>query len=365
MRILLVEDNSGDARLLQLMLKESGSLTLEVTHANRLSTGLTYVAEMPIDVVVLDLSLPDSQGVETLVRMHEAAEWLPIVVLTSVEDEALGLALVQAGAQDYLVKGQVTGPLLTRALRYAAERKRTEEKLRSSFNLLRTLSRRLEGIREEERARIARELHDELGVGLTCFKIDLSRILAMMGDVVGSKESAKADAKIRSMIDDVDATITSVQRIVTELRPAMLDDLGLVAAIEWQAQDFQRRTGIICRCTAGEEDIHIDRERATVVFRICQEALTNVARHARATHVTIRFEEQIDALLLEVHDNGGGIPQEKIGAPDSLGLLGMRERAALFGGQIDIVGRPGEGTRIMLRLPGPKPDRPDTDTVRH
>jgi len=362
MRILLVEDNSGDARLLELMLKESGSLTLEVTHADRLSKGLAYVAAMPIDVVVLDLSLPDSQGVETLVRMHAAAEWVPIVVLTSVEDEALGLALVQAGAQDYLVKGQVTGPLLTRALRYAAERKRTEEKLRSSFNLLRTLSRRLEVIREEERARIARELHDELGVGLTCFKIDLTRILTMIADA-GSKEYAKADAKIRSMIEDVDLTITSVQRIVTELRPAMLDDLGLVAAIEWQAQDFERRSGIICRCTAGEEDVHVDRERATVVFRICQEALTNVARHAHATHVTIRFEEQADLLLLEVHDNGEGIPQEKISAPGSLGLLGMRERAALFGGQIDIIGRPGEGTRIILRLPGTKPSRQNADTV--
>jgi len=362
MRILLVEDNSGDANLLRLMLKESGSLTLEVTHADRLSKGLAYVVDMPIDVVVLDLSLPDSQGVETLVRMHAAAEWVPIVVLTSVEDEALGLALVQAGAQDYLVKGQVTGPLLTRALRYAAERKRTEEKLRSSFNLLRTLSRRLEVIREEERARIARELHDELGVGLTCFKIDLSRVLAMMGEA-GTKEYAKAEAKIRSMIEDVDVTITSVQQIVTELRPAMLDDLGLVAAIEWQAQDFERRSGIICRCSAGEDDVHVDRERATVVFRICQEALTNVARHAHATYVTIRFEEQADSLLLEVHDNGEGIPQEKIAAPGSLGLLGMRERAALFGGQIDIIGRPGEGTRIILRLPGTRPYRRDADTI--
>ncbi len=363
MHILLVEDNSGDARFLQLILKESGGLTLDVTHADRLSSGLKYDAERPIDLVVLDLSLPDSQGVETLVRMHAAAEWLPIVVLTSVEDEALGLALVQAGAQDYLVKGQVTGPLLTRALRYATERKRTEEKLRSSFNLLRTLSRRLEVIREEERARIARELHDELGVGLTCLKIDLSRIPALIGDAVSSQEYAKADAKIRSMIEDVDVTITSVQRIVTELRPAMLDDLGLVAAIEWQAQDFQRRSGIVCRCTAGEEDIHVDRERATVVFRICQEALTNVARHAHATHVTIRFEEQADSLLLEVQDDGEGIPQEKIAAPDSLGLLGMRERAALFGGQIDIIGRAGEGTRIILRLPGTKPYRQDLSTV--
>jgi signal transduction histidine kinase len=363
MRILLVEDNPGDARLLKLMLKESGSLSLEVIQADRLSAALKYVAETPIDVVVLDLSLPDSQGVETLVRMHSAANALPIIVLTSIEDEALGLALVQAGAQDYLVKGQATGPLLTRSLRYAAERKRTEEKLRASSTLLRTLSRRLESVREEERGRIARELHDELGVGLTCLKLDLSRIHAMIGEGISSKDYAKADAKIRAMTEDVDATIASVQRIVTELRPAMLDDLGLVAAIEWQAQDFERRSGIICRCIAGEEDITVDRERATVVFRICQEALTNVARHARATDVTIRFEEREGALLLEVQDNGLGIPQEKIAHPQSLGLLGMRERAQLFGGHIDIMGRPAEGTTIILRLPGTDPPHADAAAV--
>jgi signal transduction histidine kinase len=355
MRILLVEDNPGDARLLQLMLKESGSLSLEVIQADRLSTALQYAAAMPFDVVVLDLSLPDSQGVETLVRMHAAAAALPIIVLTSIEDEALGLSLVQSGAQDYLVKGQVTGPLLTRALRYAAERKRTEADLRASFNLLRNVSRRLESIREEERGRIARELHDELGVGLTCLKMDLSRIPAMIHEAVLSKDHAKAEAKVRSMIQDVDGTIASVQRIVTELRPAMLDDLGLVAAIEWQAQDFERRSGIVCRCTAVEDDIMVDRERATVVFRICQEALTNIARHAGATDVSIRFEEQEGSLLLEVRDNGHGIPPEKIADPHSLGLLGMRERARSFGGQVDIMGRPAEGTTIILRLPSEAP----------
>lgn len=139
----------------------------------------------------------------------------------------------------------------------------------------------------------------------------------------------------------------------------MLDDLGLVAAIEWQAQDFERRSGITCRCMAGEEDITVDRERATVVFRICQEALTNIARHARATNVIIRLEEQEGSLLLEVRDNGQGIPQEKIADPHSLGLLGMRERAQLFGGQIDIMGRPAEGTTITLRLPRAKTSRED------
>jgi signal transduction histidine kinase len=185
--------------------------------------------------------------------------------------------------------------------------------------------------------------------------MDLARLPAMIGEAIRSKEDAKADAKIRSMIEDVDVTISSVQRIVAELRPAILDDLGLVAAIEWQAQDFQRRSGIVCLCMVGQEDMNVDRERATAVFRICQEALTNVARHAYAKHVTIRLEEQAGSLLLEVHDDGQGIPQEKIADPHSLGLVGMRERAGLFGGQIEIRGRPGEGTMILLRLPAIEP----------
>jgi signal transduction histidine kinase len=148
----------------------------------------------------------------------------------------------------------------------------------------------------------------------------------------------------------IDTTIGGVQRIVSELRPAILDDLGLVAAIEWQAQDFQRRTGIACTLHVNAEHFDIDSERATVVFRICQEALTNVTRHANATTVVIRLEERPEAITLEVTDNGRGIPQEKLVDPQSLGLLGMRERAELFGGFVTIAGRPDAGTAVTLHL---------------
>ncbi len=239
-------------------------------------------------------------------------------------------------------------------IQHITERKRAEEQLQSTLDRLRTLSRRLEVIREEERTRIARELHDELGVGLTCLKIDLSRLNTAMEKLMTSAGRHKVDAKIRSMVEHIDTTIRSVQRIVTELRPAVLDDLGLVAAIEWQTQDFQRRTGIACACTVGQEDIHVDSERATAVFRICQEALTNVARHARASSVSIRLEERNGQIVLDVRDNGQGIPEDKLSDPQSLGLLGMRERAGLFGGQVTVSGQPGEGTTITLHLPSPR-----------
>jgi two-component system sensor histidine kinase UhpB len=473
-RILLVEDNPGDVRLLREYLAEAGAGRFQLTHVDRLSSGLECLAGAGFDAVLLDLSLPDSEGPATLVRVHAAAGEVPLVVLTGVEDEALGMRLVQAGAQDYLVKGQVTGPLLRRSLHYAVERKRvegvireSEERFRSimdnspsmiflkdmegrylqvnrkfedSFHVadrdiagktdeeifppeqaaafrandrkvfdyvapmefeevvhhddgphtslvlkfplrdaqghcyalcgiatditerikaedqlqdtvdrVRTLSQRLNVVREEERTKIARELHDELGVRLTCSKLDLARLQSLMRESMFPRE--KMEEKIRSMIAEVDSTIASVQRLVAELRPGILDDLGLVAAIEWQCQDFERRSGIRCCCEAREGDIHLDGPRATAAFRICQEALTNVARHAKATSIRVLVEQVNGDLLLEIQDNGLGIPVEKLTDSASLGLLGMRERTASLGGQIEIAGRPGKGTTVILRLP--------------
>ena len=231
------------------------------------------------------------------------------------------------------------------------ERKLANERLRATLEEVRLLSGRLATVQEEERTRIARELHDELGVGLTCLKIDLSRLHTMVSEGAGAGARKKVEDKIRSMIEQIDTTIASVQRLVTELRPAVLDDLGLVAAIEWQCQDFQKRTGIPCTCVTSADDIAMERERATAIFRICQEALTNTVRHAKATAVTIKLESRSESLRLVVADNGVGIPDTKVSNRQSLGLLGMRERVALFGGEITIQGNPGEGTTVTACLP--------------
>jgi two-component system sensor histidine kinase UhpB len=246
-------------------------------------------------------------------------------------------------------RGEVVGVVVV--FKDTTERKRVEERLQESFTRLRTLSRRMEGIREEERTRIARELHDELGVGLTCLKIDLSRLGHLLGERLETSDWFAADERIRSMKEQVDATIASVQRIVAELRPGVLDDLGLVAAIEWQCRDFQRRTGIACTWTFSHEDLHLDPEQATAVFRICQEALTNVARHAGATSVFVELEDRDGMIRLEVRDNGRGVSEDKLSHPKSFGLQGMRERAGLLGGDLMIEPGVEGGTRIALRLP--------------
>lgn len=227
------------------------------------------------------------------------------------------------------------------------QRKLAEQRLRATLDQVRTLSGRVATVQEEERTRIARELHDELGGGLTCLKIDLSRLTTTVGDDIGADAGAKLDHKIRSMIEQIDTTIASVQRLVTELHPSVLHDLGLVAAIEWQCQDFRMRTGIPCICVTSADDIAMEPERATALFRICQEALTNTARHAQATAVTVKLESWNNySLRLVVADNGVGIPDKKVSDRRSLGLLGMKERAALFGGEVTIQGHPGKGTTV-------------------
>jgi signal transduction histidine kinase len=149
----------------------------------------------------------------------------------------------------------------------------------------------------------------------------------------------------------VDRTIQTVRKISTEMRPWMLDDLGLTAAMEWQIEDFKNRTGMRCRFTARPEEITLDPDRSTTVFRIFQETLTNIVRHADADEIVIRLEKRDDHLRLEVRDNGKGITEEQIANSKSLGLLGIRERALLWGGSVQIQGTPEKGTKVLVTIP--------------
>ena len=157
--------------------------------------------------------------------------------------------------------------------------------------------------------------------------------------------------KIRAMMSLLDTTMHVVRRTASELRPSVLDNLGLAAALEWQAQQFQARTGIMCRYNGAGEHLVLEQEQATAIFRIFQEALTNVLRHAQATRVDVMLEEKGTALLLTIRDNGRGMSEDRSGGLHSLGLLGMRERAHLLGGRLDITGSEGQGTTVLLRVP--------------
>lgn len=224
------------------------------------------------------------------------------------------------------------------------KRERAEEQLRVSHGELRALTNYLQKVREEERTRIALQVHDDLGQALTGLKLDLSWIA---GKLVREREVQR---KIKAMSAHIDETINTVRRIATELRPGVLDSLGLVAAIEWLAADFQRRTGIPCEVRAEVPEGPFYPEFTTVCFRIFQETLTNIIRHAHATRVEVRFAREQDHLMLIVRDNGCGISEKAINSP-SIGLLGMKERAAQIGGTLDFFGQPNLGTTVILRVP--------------
>jgi two-component system, NarL family, sensor histidine kinase UhpB len=224
------------------------------------------------------------------------------------------------------------------------QRRREGAELERSRRALRELSASVVEAREEERRRIARELHDELGQRLTALKMDLASL-------AGAAEPRTRDASIRGMLSMLDETVASVRRISADLRPMMLDDLGLNAAIEWLARDATRRMGTEVTVRLDETDPPVDERTCTAVYRMVQEALTNVARHAQATDVRVELHRHGDALVLTVQDNGIGFSTDALEREGSFGLLGLRERALMLGGRMEVGNVPGSGGRVTVTLP--------------
>jgi PAS domain S-box-containing protein len=242
-------------------------------------------------------------------------------------------------------------PCLLHSGQDITERTRAELAVRASEERLRALSVRLRSAREEEGTRIAREIHDELGGALTGLKWEIESIAESVAVSLNGAAVPSIDERISRMTDMIDTTITTVRRIASDLRPSVLDDLGLIAAIEWQAQQFQSRTGISCECKTASDALDLDRDQATAVFRIFQEILTNILRHSGATEVRVEVRKESTDFVLEVVDNGRGITEYDKAKAASLGLLGMRERAVLAGGEVLIRGAEGRGTGVVVRVP--------------
>ena len=226
------------------------------------------------------------------------------------------------------------------------KRKKVENELENSRDQLRDLSIHLQSVREEERAFLAREIHDELGQALTALKMDLIWI-----DKRLPKESHEIIDKTKSMVSLLDSTIQIVKKICSDLRPGLLDDLGLKAAIEWYTEEFIERTGIICKLNIDFDEIEIGDDLEISIFRIFQETLTNITRHSVATKVKADFHLQNDILKMRIEDNGIGISEEQINDPKSLGLIGLRERVYPCGGELKIHGLKNKGTVVFAKIP--------------
>ena len=357
--VLIVDDDRASLMAMQEVLRTVGAKLVTATSGEQ---ALRSVLEEDFAAILMDVHMPGIDGFTTakLIRERKRSRHTPIIFLTAAqEDVAAMFRGYEAGAVDYIVKPVVPEVLRSKLSVFIglhdmnsmlsaelAERELTEQRLRSSEENLRALAAHLQSVREEERIHIAREIHDELGQALTGLKIDLNGLVKCFD----TEEPCVMHEKAKVMALNIDRIIQSVRRIASGLRPEVLDEIGLAAAVEWQAREFQRRTGIRCQVTIPSGFTDPDKDRSTAIFRIFQELLTNVARHANATRVKVALDES-DKLRLSVEDNGRGIKEEQHRGTKSLGLLGLRERVQPFGGSLEIRGVEGKGTRVTVEIP--------------
>ena len=357
--ILIVDDDPHSLFALQELLQ---SFAQRVVAANSGEDALRCVLKQDFAVILLDARMPGIDGFETarLIRERKRSRHTPIIFLTGAyEDVHSVFRGYEAGAVDYIVKPPAPQILQSKLsvfvelynknaalLREVGERKRAEDHLRKSEKNLRALAAHLQSVREEEWTRIAREIHDELGQALTSLKMDLTWIANRL-----TEDQPLLARRAKSMLGLIDDTVHSVRNIASRLRPEVLDQLGLTAAIGWHAGDFRKRSGLRCRLSLPPDAPEIESERSTAAFRVFQELLTNVARHAHATRIDVAVLVDSGTLMLTVEDNGKGIDEAAVYSPKSLGLMGMRERVLPFGGGIEIVRVGDKGTRVMVSIP--------------
>ncbi len=359
--ILMVDDDPASLMALEGILANLGT---RLVKAHSGEEALRCVLEEDFAAILMDVKMPGIDGFTTarLIRERKRSQYTPIIFMTAAQEDVLSMFRgYEAGAVDYMVKPVIPEVLRSKLSIFIglhdmnrmlnaelAERALTEQRLRTSEENLRALAAHLQSVREEERIHIAREIHDELGQALTGLKYDI----ASFAKGHGVDDAAAVAEKTHAMSQAIDRIINSVRRIASGLRPEVLDEIGLAAAIEWQAREFQRRTGIRCHVELPPRFVDPDKERSTAIFRIFQELLTNVARHANATRVDVKLRESEDrTLCLTVEDNGRGIKPAEFESPTSLGFLGLKERVLPFAGTLDVQGEEGKGTQVSVTIP--------------
>jgi signal transduction histidine kinase len=382
-KVLLVNDDAASLLALASLLDTDGT-GYRVMTARSGEEALRQVLNNDFAVILLDVSMPGMDGFETAeaIHSHPRSASVPIIFITAhYADEINRLKAYQKGAVDYLFTPIIPQILQTKVsvfvelarnnlqlqrqkleleklnhdlqeqrkqdLDHINERRQAEEALRQSQEELRQLASYQERIKEDERKRIAREIHDELGQNLLALRIDIAMLHARTGST-----HPKLNKKVHAVLEHIDSTMKAMRAIINNLRPTVLD-LGLNAAIEWQVKEFQRRTGIACELVMPEVEVVVDDNRATALFRILQESLNNVFRHARATRAKIELHMTGERLLMTVADNGVGIFPGCRRKANSFGLVGIKERISTLGGELSIDTAPDSGTALTISVPLP------------
>jgi len=349
-RILIVEDEFIVAEDLARMLK---SLGYEVAGpAATAEKALNIIATSNPDLVLMDIALKGGRdGIDAAAEIRRTSN-KPVIFVTALGDPGTLQRAKRSEPYGFLYKPfeqrDIYAAIETALNRHSLEKalRESEERNCRAAEELQRLASHLESVRESERARIARQLHDELGQALTAIKMDIAWLLKRFP--AADTAMARRAEGLSGLIDDA---LRTVRRLSQEMRPGILDDLGLKAALEWLCSDFAERTSITCGLDARLDEKRLTQDQATAFFRIMQEALTNVSRHAGAKSVRVRLQETGGEVRLEVNDDGRGITSSQTSGKGTLGLIGIRERVLALNGRLDIQGRPGGGTTLTIALP--------------
>lgn len=354
MKILLLEDNVGDAELNKYLLREGG-LNFLLERVQTKADFTQYLEKSRPDLILADHTLPGGfDGMQALEIAQSKWPEVPFIFVAGTLGEELAIGSLKRGATDYVLKSRMSRlvPAVHRALREAAERverNRAEEKLRAFNDQLRAVTVYLEHAREEERSGIAREIQNEIGQTLSRLRLDVSWLVGRFPEAL-----SQHIAKVTEMAVQIDTAAQAVNRIVTDLRPSVLDDLGLVAALEFYAAEFQIRSGIRCAVTSAVEEPVLDngfKHLHTAFFRTFQEILAETMRHSGASRIEARLSKVNNTVVLEVKDDGCGIAQTQISGAKSVGMLEMQERARRLGGEVTFHGQKGKGATVTVTIP--------------
>ncbi len=345
-RILHLEDSRVDHALVKFALQRS-QLDSEFTLVDSLGEFLRELATRPYDIVLADYHLPDFTGLDAWDQARAMGSDLPFVILSGAIGEAAAVDAMHRGVSDYLLKDSMhrLAHVIQRALEVSETRRakaQADAELADSRQRLAELAEHLQVSIEQERADIAREIHDDIGGALAAVKLDLAW--------VGRHASDEAMlSHVGTAMEMLQHALGASQRIMMNLRPPILDQ-GLVAAVQWLASSFERRTGLRVAVRRSSEFIDVPRAVQLVAYRTAQEGLTNIGKHARASHVDIDLNDREGVLTLEVTDNGDGMGPDALRKAKSFGLLGLTERAAKVGGWLDVSSSP-RGTSLILSVP--------------
>jgi signal transduction histidine kinase len=358
-RVLLVEDDLVDRMACRRAIAHETDSDFALLEAATGREGLLLAAEQGPHCILLDYNLPDMNGLEFLAELIGSADRtpMPVMLLTGGDSASVAAAAIKHGAWDYLGKDidRQYLEMLPMAIRRMLRERRldegkrqTEQALRQSQAELRELAGHLERMKEAERKRIAQEIHDELGGLLTGIKAYVSVYLER-----AERAGTPPDQLLIDAMTLADNGFQAVRRVITDLRPSVLDQLGVWAALEWYTEQIGKRSGLQCTCMIAPDvaALELGADLSTMLFRVVQEALTNAARHAQASQVSVLARLDGDALIVEVRDNGSGIDTSRRPKGESWGIVGMGERVRYFGGELTITGKPGARTSVALRLP--------------